>query len=45
MKEPEKRCKYCDKVIKGKPKIYDDYYFCDTDCLRGDLETPQDIFN
>ena len=26
----EKHCKVCDAKIKGKPVIYDDYYFCNT---------------
>jgi len=30
-----KLCKQCNKEIKGKPKIYDNYYFCNNDlCLK-----------
>lgn len=30
----KKICKQCEKGIKGKPKIWDDYYFCrDSSCL------------
>jgi len=30
-----KVCKNCGKKIEGKPKIYDEYYFCNTECVRG----------
>lgn len=24
----QKTCKYCNKVIKGRPRIFNNYYFC-----------------
>ena len=35
----KKTCKQCEKEINGKPKMYDDYYFCkEGDCLKIYLE-------
>jgi hypothetical protein len=35
-----KLCKQCGKEIKGKPIIYDDYYFCDKEfCLDKFLDS------
>lgn len=42
----KKICKQCGKEIKGKPKIYDEYFFCKdgtkySNCLKDYLETPK----
>lgn len=33
-KKIKKVCKHCEKEIKGKPRIHDDYYFCNGECIR-----------
>jgi len=30
----KKICETCGKEIKKKPLIYDNYYFCNEECLR-----------
>jgi len=32
--QPKKHCETCGQNIKGKPILYDDYYFCSQDCVR-----------
>ena len=35
----KKLCHYCQKIIKGKPIIYDNYYFCSNNRKISDKRT------